>query len=119
MMMLYQILIFLRYRVFLTLVHCYYNIFAYVLGLVENEGMMPEAQVNCCKPSHSVEPRNSARLAENAHHRSTESRVFTTPGTLWIEMANWIHHSFNSIKVHHMFINRFFVMTLIKGDLAL
>lgn len=117
MMMLYQILIFLRYRVFLTLVH--YNIFAYVLGLVENEGMMPEAQVNCCKSSHSVEPRNSERLPENAHHRSTESRVFTTPGTLRMEMANWIHHPFNSIKVHHMFINRFFVMTLIKGDLVL
>lgn len=42
-MMLYQILIFLRYRVFLTLVHYYYNIFAYVLGLVENEGW-------CLKP---------------------------------------------------------------------
>lgn len=50
-----------------------HNLSAYILGLVEDERMIPEAQVNCCKPSHSVEPRNSERLAENAYHRSTES----------------------------------------------
>ena len=47
------------------------------------------------------------------------NRVFTTPGTLWMEMTNWIHHSFNPIKLRHMFINSVFVMTLIEGDLVL
>ena len=33
---------------------------------MENEEMQPEAQVNSQKSIHSVEPRDSKRLSENA-----------------------------------------------------
>lgn len=47
-----------------------------------------------------------------------EEWVSTNPGTSRKEIASRIHHWFKPIKLHHMFINNAFVLSLFEGDLV-
>lgn len=60
-------------------------------------------------------PQDVCKICWACSNIHDKEHVFTTPAKLWMEMANWIHHSLNRNKLHHMFTNSVFVMTLIEG----